>query len=78
MKSFLARFKRKKLDREPKRKKNKSETKLVIEEFAELHMHPDTMEPYEPISGHMGQIADSYNIRKYFDRAFGIEGEKSR
>ena len=76
MKSFLARFKRKKLDHEPKN--NKSKIKLVIEEFAELHMHPDGMEPYEPISGHMGQIADSYNIRKYFDRAFGIEGEKSR
>ncbi len=76
MRSFLARFKRKKLDRNPKR--NKSEIKLVIEEFAELHMHPDGMEPYEPISGHMGQIVDSYNIRKYFDRAFGIEGEKSR
>ena len=76
MKSFLARFKRKKLDREPK--KNKSKINLVIEEFAELHIHPDAMEPYEPISGHMGQIVDSYNIRKYFDRAFGIEGEKSR
>ena len=76
MKSFLARFKRKELDREPKR--NKSETKLLIEEFAELHMHPDGMEPYEPISGYMGQVADSHNMRKYFDRAFGIEDEKFR
>ena len=76
MKSFLARFKRKKLDREPKNNKNK--IKLVIEEFAELHMHPDGMEPYEPISGHMGQIVDSCNMRKYFDRAFGIKSEKSR
>ena len=76
MKSFLAKFKRKKLDREPKR--NKSETMLTIEEFAELHIPPDGMEPYEPVSGLRGQIVDSYNMRKYFDRAFGIEDEKSR
>ena len=71
LKSLFARFKRKQLGQKSK-KRNKSETTL-IDEFAELHMHPDGMEPYEPISGHMGQIVDSYHMRKYFDRAFNAE-----
>ena len=48
------------------------ELMLTIDELSRLYVIADAMMPYEPISGHVGQIVDGYNMRQYFDKAFSL------
>ena len=76
MKKLLAKVKRKVQDRESD--VENGELMLTIDELSGLYVIPDAMTPYEPISGHVGQIVDSYNMRQYFDKAFSIERKENQ